>query len=433
MKEWEFMDSVRPVYRPPSAPRSHRLPARVYWRRRAVVALSMVTIVVVGYLGTSLAFALNNPTYGVSMMARGAEWGRQHGVGGFVTWIETEYYKLNPPKVGGNPSLAAFGAGSTAVTVPSAGHLPEPKSIVSPAVNPLPGEGVWHVAGRETAGGVPTIYEAFVRPDNVHTSYVVGVAWMDPTLLRAHLYSGSYIPGGSNFRYSAPITAKSSETLVAAFNAGFRMQDANGGYYTDGRTILPLRNGAASVVIFKDGTMTLGVWGRDFKMNNQIASVRQNLNLIVDNAKPVANLNLDNPLIWGKTLGGTFNVWRSGLGVTKDGALVYVGGPSLSISSLANVLVRAGAVRAMQLDINTDWVQYSVFNGPLNTAINGANGTALLNNNTGNPMNGPPSRYFANWWNRDFFTMSLRPSETTLPLSSSGTNSSTSSSPTPLG
>jgi len=102
-----------------------------------------------------------------------------------------------------------------------------------------------------------------------------------------------------------------------------------------------------------------------------------------------------------------------GLGVTKDGALVYVGGPSLSITDLANVLVRAGAVRAMELDINSDWVQYSVFNSKGNSPINGANGTSLLSS-----MLGTPSRYFESYWTRDFFTMSLRPPET-------GTSSST--------
>jgi len=60
--------------------------------------------------------------------------------------------------------------------------------------SPLPGEGVWHVAGRTTANGIPTMYEAFVRPDAVHTSYVVGVVWMDTNLLTAQLYSGSQIP-----------------------------------------------------------------------------------------------------------------------------------------------------------------------------------------------------------------------------------------------
>src|SRR5450759_1930871 len=111
------MVSARPVYRPPLAPKSHRLPARVYWRRRAIVLLGAITLVVVGYLGISLAFALHNPSYGVSYSARAAEWGRQHGIGGVVTWIETEYYKLNPPKVGGNPHGHVFGTGSTLSSV----------------------------------------------------------------------------------------------------------------------------------------------------------------------------------------------------------------------------------------------------------------------------------------------------------------------------
>ena len=381
----------------------------IYWRRRALVALSLVTIVVVGYLGTTLGFALTNQGYGVSLQARFAEWGRQHGVGGLVTWAETEYNKLHPPKVGGAPPVNSFGSGTTTITVPKGQHLAAPKKMSTPAATPEPGEGVWHIVGRTTANGTPTMYETFVRPDAVHTSYVVGVVWMDPTLLSAQLYSGSQIPGGGPYAYTAPITVKNSVNLAAAFNAGFRMQDANGGYYTQGKMIKRLRVGAASAVVFKDGTMTVGKWGRDVKMSNQVQSVRQNLDLIVDNYQPVGGLTNANLAKWGKTLGGAFYVWRSGLGVTKTGALVYVGGPSLSISDLANLLVRAGARRAMELDINTDWVQFSSFTGPLNAATGASNGTSLLGSSVGaSAMAGPPGRYFANWWTRDFYTMTLR-------------------------
>ncbi len=365
----------------------------------------LVLIILVGYYVVSLAFALFNPSYGTSLSARAAEWGRSHGLSFIVNWAETEAYRLNPPKVGGTPSLATFGSGPTAVKVPATGHLPAPKDMKSPAKHPLPGEGVWHVAGRESANGVPAVYEAFVRPDAIHTSYVVGVAWMDPTLLRAQLYSGSYIPGGGPYKFSAPISATASKSLVAAFNAGFRIQDSNGGYYTNGDTVKPLVNNAASVVIYKDGTMTVGSWGTQVWMSNQVASVRQNLVLIVNHAKAVAGLKDQNSAKWGRTIGGSFNVWRSGLGVTKDGALVYVGGPAMSISDLANVMVRAGAVRGMQLDINTGWVQFSTYRGALGTSINGGYATSLLNSMpTG-------SRYFTTWWNRDFFTMSLRSNE----------------------
>lgn len=405
----------RPVYRPPTPPRHARLPPTVYLRRRVIVALAVVTVAVVSYLGGTLAFALHNPSYGGSSAARAAEWGRQHGIGGFITWLETEWYHFNPARTGGQPAATSFGSGPTKVILaPGLKHLPTPATIATPAGRALPGEGVWHVAGRTTASGIPTVYEAFVRPDAVHTSYVVGVAWMDPTLLKAQLYSGSFIPGHGPFTYSAPISPSNSRTLVAAFNAGFRMQDANGGYYTQGRTILPLRQGAASIVVFKDGTMTVGAWGSNGLTfaGNQIASVRQNLDLIVNNGHPVPGLGAANAIMWGKTLGGTFNVWRSGLGVTKDGALVYVGGPALSISSLANVLVRAGAVRAMELDINTDWVSYSTFSGPANTVLNGSTGQNLLNT-AAESMTEAPTHYFASYWARDFYAMSLRSPQTT--------------------
>jgi hypothetical protein len=155
-------------------------------------------------------------------------------------------------------------------------------------------------------------------------------------------------------------------------------------------------------VVYKDGAFTIGNWGRDVKMTNQVVSVRQNLDLIVDHSKAVAGLNASNSAKWGKVLGGSFNVWRSGLGVTKDGAYVYVGGPALSISSLANLLVLAGAVRGMELDINTDWVQFATYKGTLGKAINGGNGTNLLPQ-----MSYSPSRFFAKWMNRDFYVMQL--------------------------
>ncbi len=408
----------RPATRPPTAPRSHRLPAYVYWRRRAITALALVTVLILGYLGVTLALAMTNQSYGSSMQARIAEWGRQHGLGAFVTWAEAEYYKLHPAKVGGTPGKGAFGQGGTNVTVPKSSlYLPVPSTIPTPAGTPLPGEGVWHAVGRRTANGVPGVYEAFVRPDPIHTSYVVGVAWMDPKILQAQLYSGSYIPGvGMPFKHSAPIPPIASRSLVAAFNAGFRMQDANGGYFTDNKVLIPLRTGAASVIVYKDGTMTVAKWSPSL-MSNEIASVRQNLDLIVQNGKPVAGLASGNAIKWGKTLGGTFNVWRSGLGVTKDGAIVYVGGPAMSISDLANVEARAGVVTGMELDINTDWVQYATYTGPLGRAINGSTGKDMLPG-----MTYSPTRYFATWMNRDFYTMSLRNKFlTTLPTTTTTT------------
>ena len=178
-------------------------------------------------------------------------------------------------------------------------HLPPPLAMTPVAHPALPGEGQWSAAGR-TIDGIPAIYETTLRPDAIHTSEVVGVAWMDTELLRATLYSGSVIPGGGPYSYTAPIAAGDATSLVAAFNAGFLMSDANGGYYTDSRTEDPLVNGAASFVVYKNGSATVAEWGRDVTMGPDIASVRQNLDLLVDNGQPVQGLDAADTTKWAR-------------------------------------------------------------------------------------------------------------------------------------
>lgn len=367
----------------------------------------------------SLARALADPSLGVTAAARGAEWTRDHGGGWLVVWAENQWFGLNAPPVGGAPAVDAIPA-PAAPTLPPASpsapralaaraapvvpaHLPPPTPIQPFASPPIDGEGQWHPVGRPV-GGVPAVHEAFLRPDPVHTSLVVGVARMDLKLLSVRLYSGSTIPGAGPWRDTAPITPSAAGSLVAAFNSGFRMPDAAGGYFSEGRTVVPLRDGAASLVIYRNGTAGVAAWGRDAKMSPDVVGVRQNLQLLVDGGSPVAGLADASTSAWGATLGNKVFVWRSGVGVTADGALVYAAGPGLSVPTLADVLARAGAVRAMELDINTDWVNFTSFSPPSPAGpATAADGKNLLST-----MLGQPGRYFSSSWSRDFFTVSAR-------------------------
>ncbi|HVA08621.1 MAG TPA: phosphodiester glycosidase family protein [Acidimicrobiales bacterium] len=374
----------------------------MYRRRRVKVVIAVVLSVVFIWTAFSLGGALLNPALGSSFSSRFAEWARGHGGASVVNWVEKEWYTHHAPPVGGKPPAGAIVVphGSTSVASGPA-HLPVPAAIQPFASPAIAGEGEWSPAGR-LVGGIPAVYVTTLRPDAIHTSYVVGVAWMDTKLLKATLYSGSQIPGNGPFKNTAPIQPTASDSLVAAFNAGFIQSESNGGYFTQGRLIDPLRVGAASVVIYRNGNVTLGQWGRDATMTSDVVSVRQNLDLLVDNGQPAPGINAADTTKWGKTLGSKVFVWRSGLGQTANGALVYVGGPGLNALDLANLLVRAGAVRGMELDINTDWVNYSIYKpetpkGP----ASGLNGAELLPT-----MTGTPARYFQSWWARDFFTMS---------------------------
>jgi hypothetical protein len=272
------------------------------------------------------------------------------------------------------------------------------------------GQGSWHAAGR-LVGAIPAIYETTLVPPG--GSQPAGVAWMDTHLLSARLYSGSVSPGKGPFHFTAPIQPAYARTLVAAFNGGFVMNVAHGGYYTEGRVVDPLRVGAASLVIYANGGVTVGAWGSDVSMNSRVVSVRQNLMPLVAKGRPTAAAMSANWHAWGSTCGvyscaksvpGIEHQWRSGVGITKNGALVYVTGPALSPSQLADLLVRARVVRGMQLDINSSWPDFSTYAPPsANGLASASNGTKLVASTVQGPWT-----FFEPTWPRDFITMSVR-------------------------
>ena len=63
-----------------------------------------------------------------------------------------------------------------------------------------------------------------LRPDNRHTSFVVGVLRLDPALIRRQLHPGTRDPGG-NWHTPNVITASARNRLAMAFNGGFRLTD----------------------------------------------------------------------------------------------------------------------------------------------------------------------------------------------------------------
>jgi hypothetical protein len=136
-------------------------------------------------------------------------------------------------------------------------------------------------------------------------------------------------------------------------------------------------------------------------MSSSVAAVRQNLALIVDNGRVVPGLKQNIQKRWGATLGNSYYVWRSAVGVRTDGSLVYAAGNSLSVQTIARLLARAGCDRAMELDINPEWTSYVLYSG------NGHRANPTPRNLLPD-MQQPPGRYYLPV-SRDFFTVHARP------------------------
>jgi hypothetical protein len=378
----------------PPRPR-HRRP--LWWVAGALAVL-------VFPLGWSVGTALARPTSD-STSAKLAEWGRDHHLGWAVTWLEQVQYDANPPKKGGQLAGGIRVGDARAPAAPTAvparrftAHTATPAAIPAIVQPGLAGEGVWRTLATGRSG-LPAILGTAIRPDTIHTSYQVGVAWMDPRLVRFELHPGLQDPGGS-WRFATSLGAPALQRgLVAAFNAGFRLpgNSSRGGWYLDGRTVYPLRDGAASFVIYKDGRATVGAWNRDVRMSSGVLAVRQNLDPLVSGGVVDPTVDESNTAKWGYTLGAAKYVPRTGVGVTGTGAIVYAAGLT-NTRTLAEVLRRAGCVRAMELDINYEWAVYDYF----------THEGGLLTPHKLTPDQQQPATHFLSASSRDFFAVYAR-------------------------
>lgn len=342
-----------------------------------------------------------------SLQARTVEWARDNHLGWAVDRAEKWWFENHQAKVGGTPDLSA---GPEVISIPSgpvaapaatpatpvvlssappvaplglgvdvattlgtdlasvpttladlrSGHLHLPAALVTPAAEPVAGEGQWAPLG-PNVGGIPGAFVTSIRPDAEHTSVLDAVVWIDPTVFSLRQYPGTKIPGAPWDRPDH-VEAGRQAGLVAAFAGGFRLRDSNGGIIIGHRTLQQMRDGGATLAIDDNGMPSVGAWGVDITNSANIDSARQSLDLIVIDGTPVPDLSTDANRKWGFT--GPANktaVWRSGVGVRADGALVWVGGNGFTIETLAETLVRAGAIRGMQLEINQEWVQFNTY------------------------------------------------------------------------
>lgn len=343
-----------------------RVIGKAFW----VVARGVVSTAVVAGLITS-GFALDRIVrFKEDSLTAYATVLRQSGFGVVVAFAEDVYYNyINTPRVGGEPTRAADfgssgGAGeqestskdSTVAFVEAWGVAKAPSSVPDRLVSPVSakvGEGVW-LRTKVLVNGSSAIRIARIRPDAEHTSYYATIAWFDSKRLAFQQVPGTDIPEGNFDRGNGMVPENLKNFYVAGLNDGFLMRDSQGGYVYGDTVVKKLVNGKATLVTYTDGSIDVLKWGRD-KPTKPIQAARQNLTLMVDDS--ISQVQDESQSKWGwvwQGIGSGKNlVWRSALGVRADGTVVYCIGPVLSAKSLADMMVRAGAVRAMPLDMNS--------------------------------------------------------------------------------
>jgi len=292
------------------------------------------------------------------------EWVRQHGGNPLVSQVENWYYELNAPSKGGPPlkSLPQVGVADAGEERPDPQHPiyrpPQIKPLIHPA---LPGEGIWHAASA-SAGRRPPVLLATFRSDPEYPQFVAGVAWIDSG--RTHL---EYVPGLAEppeieNRGPAEVPPSKRDRIAATFNGGFPLETSNAGLVYRGEVIAPMVDGIETLIEYRDGRVDIRPWEHGETIPPKVWFAKQNLPPIIEEGR--LNPNLSDGPEWGATVNNAIRVWRSGLGIDKRGNLIYAAANYQTVESLAKVLQRAGAVRAMELDINEDWTSFISYRHP---------------------------------------------------------------------
>ena len=360
-------------------------------RRRGLLVLG-VLLVLLSPAIYSYAHWMLRPS-STPFFANSVEWLRADVPFGnqVVDEIEHIYYTWNAPSKGG-PQLTSL---------PQTGEVPGPqarKRAWPPRIKPvfrhrLRGEGVWKPTGPPVRGGPPVLVTTF-RPETDYPRNVAYLAWFDHTRTDLAYYPGRYEPPSAAVRGPAMVPESQRRRLLATFNAGFIYRDVNNGSTDNGRVNEPLAQGNATLIGYRSGKVAIKIWQGGPNPGPDVAWSRQSLPPIVWHRH--LNPNLNDSSQWGFTVGNAVRVWRTGVGIDRRGNLIFAAADDMTVTSLALVLQRAGAVNAMQFDINADW----------HTLITYAHHHGLRPTQIG-PSNKPDGRYLSPD-DRDFFAVYRR-------------------------
>jgi hypothetical protein len=275
-----------------------------------------------------------------------------------VGFLEKTYFNTTDKiqqltnQTGGRPQFVDQGITSSISTpIPIVGGLPK-----------VPGEGIWVNRSLKLFPGIQAMAYTFVRPDPTRPFAYVTLVQMDMTKMNLATIAGTKQPGGpvgNPGPGKIPQNIVDSGKLIAAFDGGFQYRDGMYGMIVGDKTYLPLETNVGTLVGYNDGTLKIvNYTGQN--LGSGIAFVRQNCPILIENGQVFAQNEL-NKKLWGRTFNADIYTWRSGIGLTQSGNLIYAVGNNLSPESLATALKMAGAINAIQLDINPFWVRFNIF------------------------------------------------------------------------
>ncbi len=358
-----------------------------FWRRRTragrlgFVAAIAGTVVVVA-LGLLAAIPALSPSTGAEM----ADWLRAvlgpkpvAVLEGESLAIQDAFNRWTSAWNGGHQaiSLAQLPSGQSfptlhktpgAVTLAAGGIKTQARHLSSVDVVTAQPDLGWKAFG-PLVNGTPAMAETLVSVDPQRPYAGIAMVRIDLGVLQLHMMPGTQEPSHATSVVAAlpqrgVVPAADQARLVAAFNGGFKAINGQYGMMVNGVTVLPPIPGLATIAVYSDGHVAMGVWGQQITPSADMIAYRQNCPPLIVDGQINPQVNDASRGLWGNTVGNTAITWRTALGLSQDGRyLIYAVGNGTGVPMLAEALQKAGAYNAMQLDINRPFARFVTYQG----------------------------------------------------------------------
>jgi hypothetical protein len=265
-----------------------------------------------------------------------------------------------------------------AISSATASAAPAPAPAIQPAVpqdvGPVhkswsaPGDGRWvAIAVPDVPSAPPTMYKTLLHPDKNRSWAEVFVVAMDTRAIELHMLAGTKEPvatepEAANISRPGVIPEAHRSTVLAAFNGGFKTEHGKYGMAVDGVTLIAPRNDVCTLALLQDSSIRIASWPKLAALEKDMVFWRQTPACMYEEGLLHPNLRAGAEKKWGSTLDGETVIRRSAIGVSADGAFLYMAiSNNTTAAAIADGVHHAGAAAVAQLDVNFSYPKFVLF------------------------------------------------------------------------
>ena len=277
----------------------------------------------------------------------------------------------------GGPAASGSAAGSGPGPAPTVadrtpgGRFPPADFEPPSARSAKAGDGTWRRLGDASTGdraadGRAVLYITTVHPHPVSRFDSVTLAAIDLRHTAVHFMPGKDDPGTKDLDPPAGhVPEPDRAELLVVFNGGYLPRHGRWGMMVQGRELVPPRDDGCTIGLYRDGRVRIRPWTELESSTGEMEAYRQTPPCLLDGGKLHPTLDAGNERPWGGRDPNRKTRRRSALGIDSSRrVLLYGMGTEVGAQLLAQAMKHAGAVDAVQLDINWSWTRFLLYGQP---------------------------------------------------------------------